>query len=208
MPNFIKLPIEIEAVQWTGDNFIEIDEFITIHHETYPSDGFVIIPTLEGDITASLGDWIIKGIQGEFYLCKPDIFDQTYKKPDKVSSNRKNRPLSSWKIPKSYAIICPGCGWIGTKQQLDDHRCPFCEYETVYGDLLELEMILNNTEFWNDVAIGPFALSICRALQITDMLDLVNHVKDSAENPDFTFADLRILQVQACQIFRKIKGEK
>lgn len=38
----------------------------------------MIIPTLEGEMTASPGDYIIKGVQGEFYPCKPDIFEQTY----------------------------------------------------------------------------------------------------------------------------------
>jgi len=38
------------------------------------------IPTLEGDMTASKGDYIIKGVQGEFYPCKPDIFEATYEK--------------------------------------------------------------------------------------------------------------------------------
>lgn len=42
------------------------------------ADGGLIIPTLEGDMTASTGDYIIKGIKGEFYPCKPDIFEATY----------------------------------------------------------------------------------------------------------------------------------
>lgn len=41
-------------------------------------DGLVLIPTLEGLMTASIGDYIIKGVQGEFYPCKPDIFAATY----------------------------------------------------------------------------------------------------------------------------------
>lgn len=40
----------------------------------------MIIPTLEGDMEASLGDYIIKGVNGEFYPCKPDIFEKTYEK--------------------------------------------------------------------------------------------------------------------------------
>ena len=73
-----KKPVTVEAVQWTGDNFVEIDQFITVLHETFPKDGIVKIPTLEGEMTASLGDWIIKGVNGEFYPCKPDIFEKTY----------------------------------------------------------------------------------------------------------------------------------
>jgi hypothetical protein len=43
-----------------------------------PPDGNVFIPTLEGTMTASPGDWIIKGLCGEFYPCKPDIFEKSY----------------------------------------------------------------------------------------------------------------------------------
>jgi len=73
-----KKPVVIDAVQWVGSNFVEIDEFITVPHETYPSVGEVKIPTLEGLMLASTGDYIIKGVQGEFYPCKPDIFEKTY----------------------------------------------------------------------------------------------------------------------------------
>lgn len=41
-------------------------------------DGSIVIGTLEGDMTASPGDWIIRGVKGEFYPCKPDIFEATY----------------------------------------------------------------------------------------------------------------------------------
>lgn len=78
MPKFRKIPVVIEAIQWLGHNFIEIDKFVTCKHETYPAAGHVIIPTLEGDMIASEGDWIIKGVNGEFYPCKPDIFEKTY----------------------------------------------------------------------------------------------------------------------------------
>ena len=76
-----KKPVVIEAIQWTGDNFVAIDEFITISHSTFPKDGKIIIPTLEGDMIASIDDWIIKGVNGEFYPCKPNIFEKTYQLP-------------------------------------------------------------------------------------------------------------------------------
>ena len=44
-----------------------------------PADGALMIRTLEGDMRASHGDWIIRGVHGEFYPCKPDIFAKTYK---------------------------------------------------------------------------------------------------------------------------------
>lgn len=76
MPRYRKRPVVIDAVQFTGTNLAEITEFIgeeppTRHH------GLMIV-TLEGELFASPGDWIIRGVQGEFYPCKPEIFDATY----------------------------------------------------------------------------------------------------------------------------------
>lgn len=84
---FRKKPVEVEAIKWDGTNWNEICNFIPVPHvakgdeETLkrePSRMPILIETLEGTMRAELGDWIIKGIQGEFYPCKPDIFEQTY----------------------------------------------------------------------------------------------------------------------------------
>lgn len=78
MPFYRKKPVEIQAIQWTGDNWPEIQTFCTSATKlTVGSDSF-IIPTLEGDHSAMVGDYIIKGVAGEFYPCKPDIFEMTY----------------------------------------------------------------------------------------------------------------------------------
>lgn len=77
--SFRKRPVVIQAVQLLADhgNFDEILAFTG--GTAKPSfDGKLIIPTLEGDHTANPGDWIIKGVHGEFYPCKPDIFEKTY----------------------------------------------------------------------------------------------------------------------------------
>lgn len=73
-----KKPVVIEAVQYTGTlmNLVELATFMD--QEIIANDGKIEIPTLEGIMTASLGDFIIKGIHGEYYPCKPDIFEQTY----------------------------------------------------------------------------------------------------------------------------------
>jgi len=70
----------IEAIQWTGFNIDEIDEFAKGFRRTRFADNMkdLQIETLEGTMTANEGDWIIKGIAGEIYPCKPDIFEQTY----------------------------------------------------------------------------------------------------------------------------------
>ena len=81
---FRKKPVEIEAIQFTGDNQKDVLSFI---YPDMSEDGLigaqvmklpVVIETLEGTLTASPGDWIIKGVKGEFYPCKPDIFEATY----------------------------------------------------------------------------------------------------------------------------------
>lgn len=88
MSKFRKKPVEIEAVQWTGDNLKEVIAFTGRHtssaewswsffEEVVCANGLKIF-TLEGPLKASVGDWIIKGVKGEFYPCKPDIFEATY----------------------------------------------------------------------------------------------------------------------------------
>ena len=74
---FRKKPVTVEAIQWTGTNMDEIGEFMYGVVWSIAA-GNPVIPTLEGDMTVSPGDWIIKGVKGEFYPCKPDIFEATY----------------------------------------------------------------------------------------------------------------------------------
>ena len=71
-----KKPIEIEAIQYTGNNVNEIVLFTGKQNIDYGNH--LRIKTLEGTMTANIGDYIIKGVKGEFYPCKPDIFEQTY----------------------------------------------------------------------------------------------------------------------------------
>lgn len=75
---YVKRPVIIEAVQWTGDNVREIKEFVTPIAEYLEDENTIIIHTLEGDMKAEINDYIIKGVKGEFYPCKPDIFEETY----------------------------------------------------------------------------------------------------------------------------------
>ena len=78
MPFFTKKPVTIEAVQWIGSNPSEILEFCQ-GSASYDRDySEMTIYTLEGKHIAGLGDWIIRGVRGEHYPCKPDIFAATY----------------------------------------------------------------------------------------------------------------------------------
>jgi hypothetical protein len=78
---YIKKPVVIEAIQWNGSNNEEIQEFVGEHCEFLHNE-FLFIFTLEGNMRASISDFIIKGINDEFYPCKPDIFKLTYSKAD------------------------------------------------------------------------------------------------------------------------------
>ena len=81
---YVKKPIEIEAVQWIGNNLEEIYEFVGVENLCFNSKavgeevGELYIRTIEGDMHAAVNDFIIKGVKGEFYPCKPDIFYETY----------------------------------------------------------------------------------------------------------------------------------
>lgn len=81
---YIKKPVVIEAIQFTRNNIDEIKEFTNnaaydFRTERRPEGKmYCTIKTLEGYITATEGDYIIKGIAGEIYPCKPDIFKRTY----------------------------------------------------------------------------------------------------------------------------------
>jgi hypothetical protein len=90
---FRKKPVVIEAIQLRWDTWTKICNFIDVGKLTDGKpEGFnpggksdvigLKIPTLEGLMVANEGDWIIKGIKGEFYPCKPDIFEATYEPVD------------------------------------------------------------------------------------------------------------------------------
>lgn len=79
MPKFRKRPVEIEAWEWNGASRpSERPAWLNSAGAYLTHDGVLIIPTLEGDMAASPGDWIIRGVKGEVYPCKPNIFAATY----------------------------------------------------------------------------------------------------------------------------------
>lgn len=109
MPKFRKKPVEIDAIQLTWANWSDICDFAPVGQgncrgvwvrkdgswsddpsitgpdvpSVFSDDTLgLIIPTLEGDMLAIENDWIIKGVKGEFYPCKPDIFEATYEPVD------------------------------------------------------------------------------------------------------------------------------
>jgi hypothetical protein len=80
-----KLPVTIEAIQFTDEMKDRVYQTVSEWQmNIYPNrdenyeNPVLLIPTLEGEMTARLGDWIIKGVNGEVYPCKDDIFKKTY----------------------------------------------------------------------------------------------------------------------------------
>jgi len=117
MTKFRKIPVTIDAIQWTGENLRDVINFTDgqpdtrTHHagmmwdqyaDLVARDGLKIF-TLEGEMNASVGDWIIRGIKGEYYPCKPDIFSATYVPAD---FQPEAPPLSAaLEVPEVAALV-------------------------------------------------------------------------------------------------------
>ena len=96
MAKYRKKPVIIDAAQWFG-RVSFLSEFIPLvriaseknmqaEHYSLTADDKLYLHTLEGDMLVSVGDWVIVGINGEMYLCKPDIFEKTYEKVEESFS--------------------------------------------------------------------------------------------------------------------------
>lgn len=79
MARYKTKPCEIEAIQWTGKNIIELLDWGQGQILWNDVDD-LFIDTLEGRMKADINDYIIKGLRGEFYPCKPDVFEKKYEK--------------------------------------------------------------------------------------------------------------------------------
>ena len=76
-------PVVVEAVQLRfGEHPMELAGDVLAGTVRYCGDGSALIKTLEGVMVAEIGDWIIRGVNGELYPCKPDIFEKTYEAGD------------------------------------------------------------------------------------------------------------------------------
>ena len=91
MQKYRKKPVVIEAVQFKsgecGKQISDIQKFVGTENMDYdPEKNKFFIETPEGRLHISEGDYIIKGVEGEFYPCKPDIFHQTYEKVEEANN--------------------------------------------------------------------------------------------------------------------------
>lgn len=79
---YVKKPIEIQAIHFTGVNWAECEQFMSNRTLVFPQivmeKDHIDIDTLEGTMRCNKGDYIIKGVKGEYYPCRKDIFEETY----------------------------------------------------------------------------------------------------------------------------------
>jgi len=130
---FRKKPVVVEAVQWTGYNGHEIIKFVGQNlHFSQPPSGYkhsnddslelltIQIPTLEGVMTANQMDWIIKGVNGEFYPCKPDIFEKTYEAVNKDAEIKTEQIIEDIeaRAEKPFVTARFGDSWVSNYKQL------------------------------------------------------------------------------------------
>ena len=111
-----KLPVEIEAFQYDGDLVNRFDEYYVPEWawDAYRKDiifyggpGELYIKTLEGVHYVSVGDYIIKGVKGELYPCKPDIFEQTYQPVNEMLPEKELAPKENPVIENNFKYHAP-----------------------------------------------------------------------------------------------------
>ena len=134
-----KKPVEIEAMQYDGRNTVEVAEWLAESGvEVGWSNAEMVIPTLEGRMHATPGDWIIRGVQGEFYPCKPDIFEKTYEASEQAEAIDRMGPAAG-------CAYCVGAGgyedydgeWHECVCQLADREPSDAEVEAAADAIVE-----------------------------------------------------------------------
>lgn len=142
MAKFRKKPVVIEAWQYTGNNsylFQSLSDNIKESPvlepaENNPTGEYLQISTLEGVMIAIVGDWIIKGVNGEFYPCKPDIFEKTYEPVETEKYINIQDQDSHWYyIPKSMKEDFLKMEEEGEKDEWEEFNEKYSDYRTGGG---------------------------------------------------------------------------
>jgi len=125
-----KKPVVIQAVQYTGENDGDIMNFAGVSCSGHRPDG-LHLTTLEGELHVSKGDFVIKGVKGEFYPCKPDIFESTYE-PASQPSPPTGKPLR--------AEVMEAIEWVQEVVRIENWNHPLLREKInfVYSEILRL----------------------------------------------------------------------
>ncbi len=115
MKKFRKKPVVIEAIQFTGENSKECMEFCPVAKISEGPMADLIIRTIEGDYLCTVGDWIIKDANGDFFPCKPDPFEGAYEPID--TPVEPVNPAAEATADQDLRLIC-----VGTATRLNPRR--------------------------------------------------------------------------------------
>ena len=129
-----KKPVHVKAIKFNGNNSKQVEKFVygESHEKYFTSSPHMTIKTLEGDMKASKGDYIIRGVAGEFYPCKPDIFKATYEEVDQ-DGNRVNSTQYPESANTPVMTVAAILEWLeGEKEDIEATRK---STETSYGAL-------------------------------------------------------------------------
>lgn len=122
-----KKPVEVEAILFDGDNVKDVWLWAKLETMTWTHDKRLLIPTLEGGMEASPGDYIIRGTGGELYPCKPDRFEETYEDADKPDLFRMlaQEMLDHFEFEKyeQLGLQCQYCLWVSGREWDPVHDC-------------------------------------------------------------------------------------
>ena len=140
-----KRPVVIEAVRWTGKNLAELRKMDGFEEVHLCFNGKLSILTLEGIVDASVGDYIIRGVNGEFYPCKPDIFAKTYEPVVNVGGKPVGVYIHGVEMPKEKAaslIICSSGKVYYDHLEIAGHAVPV----PPHGRLVDLDNLRKELE--------------------------------------------------------------
>ena len=165
MAKYIKKPVEIEAFQYDGDfmkkdgNYYVPDWAVNANLEgvLYFEDGELFINTLEGKHHASVRDYIIKGVKGEIYPCKPDIFEMTYEAVERKDCGSENKE----KLNK-ILIRCDGEDIIINTIREVAEIARVLEWNRELDILTLDKSVLLDEGFENEIAINPRAVTLIK----------------------------------------------
>lgn len=126
MPKFRKKPVAIEAIQYhAGEQPHELINDVIKGNVEYKEDGCMLINTLEGVMRADPGDWIIRGINGELYPCKPDIFNKTYEPVEDMDKINPSIPKGQYCYDENG--LCPYWSQVLDKPYQKNGFCKFLD---------------------------------------------------------------------------------
>lgn len=176
-----KKPVRVEALQYTPDSLNDLMNWVPGLEE---HDGKLLIKTLEGVMEAQPGDYIIRGIKGEFYPCKPDIFEATYE------FIRNSEPLKV-NIPAGTLLLCfnedncVGEGDLGVLRRKED----WDGKDTVGTELGEFKYVMFLSEFLEKYPEGTYwiqdeDLIVCRDHNLYRLSDLEEEDDGDEEKED------------------------